>query len=334
MNEELLFSLISGLTISYGVIINSKQFLTARFILTPIFIISIIFELFDLYNKSSILSYIEILGHIIFFIGQVSYGLTIIFKLNVIVPFILRKAKLMSNVEKKKATFFIILIYVLLISLIGMKVNSTLHLFNSENKFDWPYLKRIFCVILYPYRLWLAYSSYFYGFMYFLMHLSHLRLLKQLGQVKCHSYSYWYQVLVKIKNEYLLFDQLLSILPSLWILCIFFGCNSLFQVASKNIPFAIVYFMLDFVSWIFTLILVYKCHCKFVSRVEKLKSDVASSEFTDETTKSQLVILIDQISNVYVTTFSLFKLDKSFVLPFLGSLCTFTFLFRDKFSSF
>lgn len=98
----------------------------------------------------------------------------------------------------------------------------------------------------------------------------------------------------------------------------------------RNILQIISFVSETFIVWILVFIFVNLCHVKIKRKINQLRYFIATNNQKDET-KGNLLKLLDLMANVHVTAGHLIRFDKEIILPFIGSLFTYTFLFSDKF---
>lgn len=333
---KILLILLSMLTFFYGVLFtaNSKLIFKIFGRLFLLFLISR--ETYLVYLEKDRLLPVEIINYEIFFVGIIIFAWVIITNERKIVNYISNNINLLN--EKQYKTIVTYTSVILLVSLITffIELKTLIILVNTKNFLTEEVFRSFSRTLCHGYRFWNSSSSIIYSLMYFLMYLKHDNLLNNLQEIKHNSYSIIYISLSKIKNDHEYFDNLVSLLPAGWLLNLFLGTSGIIETTmNKTLNYLLIVTCIyeHFFSWPIMLIFVInKYHSRLISKIECLKYNVAVEEYSSlDEPKGSKIKLLEQMANIHVTTASsLIKLDKGLILPLIGSICTYTFLFREK----
>lgn len=329
--------LLSAITVQYGVTFFKEESILIKVICRLLFILSLIKEIESDYYLLGQVSILDFAGFSTFYLGSLVYGWILITKRNLLVKLVLQDAKLFNRIQYKK--IILCIIFVLTITIIDLITRIVLlydQLVDKTSKGHSIYDRRIFILtaelVLHPYYQWNSFSALFYGLIYFQMNLRNDLIIEKLLLTKYHSYPLIYDALTQFKINHENFDDLMSLLPAIWMAHIFLGVGAIIRMV-VDFKYSIMSFSLlvkDFLCWTIVYFLIYKCHRNLNEKINKLKYTIAVKGPLDEP-KGLTLQLLDQMSSIHVTAGHLVKLDTSLPLPFVGSICTYTFLFMDTF---
>lgn len=333
---KLLLNLLSSITIFYGITFTNKQSKIIQLIGFIFFIIfnfnQIVFSYDTYYDKDR--KILQWIGSQTYHLGSFVFGWSIVIKGKSMVDYMMKNNYLMTKSQYKFIlcyTLFIIIIFVFDWIIISKKVFFYLltvdKLFSRETFYFW------LAMFTYPCNQWLLFSSLIYGIMYFLMHLNHMKLLQNLTNLKYYSYSTFYRTLTTVQSDYENFDDLFSLFPGSWLVHILLSINcfiSLVRDGSFHNEFTFTILLIkEFAFWILVLFFVNVLRSKFIKKIQQVKYFVATVNLIDETKGHSIIQLMDKMCDINVTAGHFCKLDKGLILPFIGSLLTYTFLFME-----
>lgn len=327
---------LSSLTVYHGLIFIQLDLPIIRLFGVFYYLFSLVKEVYNAYSEfHSILNWV---ANEIEFCGMLIYAFVLFIKGKSIVNYVLTNINLLSPFHSKLISIYIIIINV---SFIIDWIHSAYLLFGCSINFRTGYIDpsrdftffEIVDVIVYPYRSWTGYSSALYGLMYFLMHLKHDEIINQLAEKKQHTYSVMYRAMTQFETNHEYFDSLVCSFPAAWLLNIFLGMNEIGRYISKvEYKISLYCFIFqDLICWTLTYIFINTCRIKLRTKIRKLKYFIAVKGPLDEP-RGLIIQLLDQMANFHVNAGYLIKLDTGLLLPFIGSICTYTFLFKDKFT--
>lgn len=327
---------LSALTIPYGVSFSVKLSLPVKLFVRFLLFLFFLDQVRITYCSFSG-SLISVAGYVIYFIGSLIYTFVLTFRSELIVKTINNNLHLLSAKQYKfiSIVFSFLLLEITLVSIIRfitLVVPSVIQLVKRETNNKLLYVGLINHHLVFHYYFWLDQSSLIYGLMYLMMHVRHMQLLSSAANIKSHSYVNWFKVVSTFKSDYETFDNSFSLLPMVWILAIFVDTAPNFSERTFYNLYVIIFFIQDYFMFPLILLSVHKLHSCMRKRVEQIILEIVLSGHLDTSSKDQLVNLVKQIPKFYVTAASLIRLDKSFILPFLGSLFTFSILFKENFS--
>lgn len=321
---KLLTLLLSFFTLQYGVAFSQNQSKLIKIIGLIYFLLYISLELYNAHSRIK-LNLIDFIGIEIFFICSFAYGFIFISKGKLIVDYIIHYINIFTPKQ-----YIIVCLFISF-----LLINNIVHLIASIYPFNSKVLKTslIFLTIFYrPYFYWISFSASIYGVMYFQMYLKHDRVLNQLFDKKLYTHTVIYKVFMKFKANHRYFDKLVSYFPALWLIQLFIGVNSMISLYSL-IPYKLKIIPMVFseiVPWIFVYLFINLCRSRLCEKIYLLETKVVLNQRFDET-KLMSIEFLNRMAQMHVTACGFIKLDTSFILPFLGSLCTYTFLFLEKF---
>lgn len=331
---DVLKTLLTSLTIFYGVTFNEKDPFLVKFFGSIFVLISATVEVYGCYitfinNPITIFG-----GYLTESIGIVSFELIIIVKRDEIVRFISSNVNLLSPFQYKVTVSCVIIS--LFIFFIESVFNSIVYynfLITTDSPFSYESYVLMQSVLFKPYDQWTISGAIIYALIYFLIHIKHDRLLNELlKEEKSLSYVVIYKLLLQFESDYKYFDSLVCLLPAFWLIHLFLGMNNIvISILSFDYKVQVVTFVVkNFVSWTLVYILIIFCHSEICEKVKTFKYKIVLSRQIDEP-KGLTLQLLDQITSINVTAGYLVKLNSGLLLPYIGSLCTYTFLFSDKF---
>lgn len=337
---KLMVFFLSLLTIPYGISFSGNLPLPIKIVTRLFFLLSLL-DQFYMLLKNSGETLISTFGYLTFFFSNILFGTILIFRGRKIVDFIIENIHLMNSKQYKLIMSSLLLFLLEMICLTTSRFFSSVLplIINLSTKSEpGPKIKeklamRLFRTCFYIYYFWVTLSGIIYGLMYLMMHLKHMKLLSTVSTSKCHSYVTWFNVVRAVKSDYEHFDHLVSLFPTVWIISIFINTSSALDIRSLSNIYTIMFLVQDYFCYPIVLLYIHKLHSSFAKSVDQITLSIALSDYLSNSSKDQLVKLLEQLLTPYVTASSFFRLDKSFVLPFIGSLFTFSILFRENFSS-
>lgn len=326
---------MSTFTFTYGVTFAKKD---PRFLKVAgkiYFSLNTIVELYGSYFTFREQEPIQFAGYFTESFGILSFGWIIIIKREQIVSFIQLHYNLLSSFQYKMAILFS---SVTLTSFVVEHIYSFICFHNNLIKFsslNFTYDSYVFFqpAIFFAFEDWTVFGATIYCIMYFLMIIKHSRILDELERQKILSYEAIYKIFIQFKGDYEHFDNMVGLLPACWLVHIFLAMNAISKIYISSLEYkvqVVVFIFKYFLIWPVVYILVNIWHKKIRDKIKKIQLTVVLARKTDEP-KGLLVQLLDQIANVTVTAGYLVKFDYKLFLPYIGSLCTYTFLFHDKF---
>lgn len=329
-----LLVLLSVLTLPYGVIFSSNELKIVKYSGLAYFVVSVVCECYYAFKNWTRLSTIEWVGYEAFYSGVIVYGYTLLRNRNFIVDYVRSNIHLLDKSNRKK--IIALLIFVISHGLLelsmyindqGVKVWQHFSADQPFNQSDYVQLSQTIFVIHY---FWDMFSPVLYGLMFFLMHLRHKKFLEHLTGSKNHPHGLVYTVLVRIKADHEHFDNVMSLIPAIWLINMILGISAVVGgFASMNPFLAALSVLEEFVYFPAVFIFINRSYYNLSKKVSQLKQQIAVNRTTDQPCLT--LSLLDQMSSVCVTAGSLVNLDKNLVLPVIGTVFTYTFLFREKF---
>lgn len=267
--------------------------------------------------------------------GNLAFGLTLIVKGKEMVKSVTNNVHLMSGKQKRIFclifSLLILEIIVVMICRIFTSILPHIHSLRSGKGHTLHCIRGVIRNIIYPYYFWPAHSALIYALMYSLMHLKQMNLLSSVENITIHSYVTWFNIINFIKCDYETFDKLFSSFPAVCLCSIFTDTIIIIQKLSIVNFYSFINFLNSYICWPLVLFAINQLHSHLSKKVDQIILKVAQSEYVNELLKGHLVNLIKQISDFHITAFSVVRLDKSLVLPLLGSLFTFSLLFKEYF---
>lgn len=330
MRTKVLFVLLSCLTVSYGVAFTRRRCRLIYCLGLAYFLSAIVFEVNFSIRAFSSVSVLEFIGYQVFFLGTLIYGCILVTHERTVVSYVRLNIRLLNSRQRRKLLLLLAGVTghaasELLVSLYGQltRVNEVISSQDQSIVVDFTF------VIFQPFYFWDMFGSVLYGLMFFLMHLKHQRLLAHLDRQEWHPHVLIYRVLTQLKLDHLHFDRLLSMLPAIWLVNMVLGLGGVIELVAqidKVRAVLIIFAKLFYFSAAY--VLVNKCYSTFAQNIEQVKYKIIINKSSDKL--GLAISLLDQMTGVCVTAGSLVKLDKSLFLPVIGSVLTYTFLFRDK----
>ena len=335
--NKLLF-LISFVTGPYGVIFSRRQPPEFTLIARITFLVAVVRESFYVYAKVTRehSCALELVVMSLIPIGLFFTGLFMTTNQKEIRKLMFNRVSLLKKSQIKQCILLLCILYILVIIETVVTIINALQFhqehFNNTDISTVEHINEFLSPIFNFYTNWIPMTAGLYCFMFYQMHLAHMNMLIGIKST-AGRYSLWMRLWYQIDQDYLQFDRLFSHLPGLWLLYVFLGIGGYVEIASEqDIYFSILYPILDYFSWSVVFYFIHKMHKKFHRLCVILKLHVANNSLMDESSRANIVEIIDKIADHYVTAGSIVKVDKYLLLPFLGSLCTFTFLFREQLS--
>lgn len=330
--------LLSVLTVCHGVIFFEKDVAEIKLIGRLIFFIAyslFVVSHYPYFIEQPIYIVASLLTHVV---GITNYSWILITKGKLIVDHILTDINLLTPSHCRKIILYIcFVLFLLIVQWFGYAYyfyNSVLYRLNNGGNlivFDSSF-NLLIQAIFQPCFRWGSFSSVIYGVIYFQMHLKHDKIIDQLRMKKVNSFCVIYKALTKIETDFEYFDNLFSSIPALRLVHIFLSMTGTIhfinQTGYQLMLFAVLFD--EFVCWILVYVFINVCHSKIYKKIYRIKYSIAVYDRTDDT-RGHTIQLLDQMANVQVTAGHLIKLDTGLILPFIGSICTYTFLFFDKF---
>ena len=330
-----LMFLFSASTFIYGVKFTSECSRLTKIITRAIFVLVFLDMLHVTYQALFKDDFLKVIAIFIYPLGNLCYALRLNFKKKQIVQFFQDHVNLMNRKQRRVAVicilavhFFVILATICHFATYSLPILIRLAKHSTIKKHEVEGLLRN---LAFPYYFWIISSTFLYGFAYFILHLRHMKMLSSLFDTKCYSYSTWCKLFLQIKFDYQHFDRMFSIIPSFWIGAAFLTVTFSTQLSKYRMFISIVFSIQDYMIWPFALVLVQNVHSKYCCSLERIIERVISNDQLTDVSKEQLIALLDRMQQVYVTASGLITLDKSLILPYLGSLFTFGVLFKDTF---
>lgn len=329
---KVLFVILSIFTIPYGLTVSSSQSKAIKIFGRVFFIIHLINDGYNQYDRIG-LSLPDWLAYVTYYVASLIFGFVLIFKGNLIVNSLLNDINLLSKFQYKLFVFCSIAVFLIyLIDILFVICLFVSQLTGVEVSLGLKDVRNVwFALLSIPYYEWISISSIIYSLLFFQMYLKQKLILSSLRESKNCSYTYLYKILTKIQLNHDKFDSLVSIFPTLWLIHIFFGANLLIVYVKSNPILSITMIIKQLVCWPFMLILVNICYSKLKKEIFSIKYNFAVYYSVDDVRSYIYVKLLNEISKCHVTIAYYIPFDKGIILPFLASLCTFTFLFLDNF---
>ena len=335
-NMNWLLFLLSVIFFPYGISFTQEMKLIIKFIPYLLFILSI-FDQIHMMNENFKGSFIGIFCYFVYLIGYLTYSFVMFIRGKKLASTIMENIHLLN---RKQYKLILICSSLLILNAIILDAHRLITsvipvIIKLINHYDKRNIVELFIVtarfLSLPYYFWTAHSAFIYGLVYLLMHLKQMKFFSSLENIKNHTYSIWFNVLTCVQFDYENFDKLLSVVPTSWIFCIFINTSPLLQrISSINFP-TLAVTVQDYVSWPIALFCIHKLHSSFEQKIDQIIFTIVMNDSLSDLSKDQFRKLLKQTRNCYVTACFLFRLDKSFVLPFLGSLFTFSIIFKENF---
>lgn len=344
MKVKVLRIFLTILFFFYGISFTKKNTLdvSIKYLGRCLFILASLWDLHVLYNsifeESSL---IEILGYSSDTLSIISTGISLIIKSKLIIKFVFNHLKLLTSFHIKIIVFCI---SITLLNSFSLFVNSIVGLseqfryFNNitvqkESSIEFATQDYFTDLIFRPYYEWTSYGATIYGIMYFMMYLKHDKILNCLLLKKEYSYLVIFKTLHKFETDIEHFDNLVTYLPAIYLVNVFLAMNLLIIYLRTGSTIQVITSIFGmFIVWPVTYFVVNIFHSKIKKKIYQLRYLIATESQQNET-KGNLLKLLDLMSNVHVTAGHLIRLDKEFILPYIGSMFTYTFLFSDKFDT-
>lgn len=336
---KLLAILLTFTTIIYGVIFTHDQ-QSIKFTLIP-------YSLFTLSCLFCIYSAYELLGQIFilvwcalctFYLGSYIFGIILILKRQSIVSYILNYLPLLNNLQYKIIITYVTLITIMCfvdwiaLSYLLSKIIEIFLLSREGKLMSFGFFSLILTFLNFFYSEWIPLSSIIYGLMYFLMHLKHIKILENLTKSNNFIYSNFYKASNILETDHHNFDSLVCYFPGIWLVHILFSINAFIIAVSKVPPVLLVnLFIKEFLCWPIIFFLINYCRSRIIRKILHLQLIVAIEDKTNGSEGHTIVQTLKRMANFHVTAGHFVNMDKGFILPFIGSVCTYTFLFMDKF---
>lgn len=271
-----------------------------------------------------------------YFIGAFSFGLIMMIKGISIANYILTNINLLNRFQYRVAVTYGLLI--LLITLVDFSimlkavVKNIIISWGKDKFFNEEFIYWSVRSATVAYGEWITFGSFIYGIMYFLMHLKHMNVLDQMTQSKIYSYSLFYKALNMFESDHENFDNLLCLLPAIWLVHMLFATSVFIYLVkfAYTIPIMSLYTK-ELISWPLIFILISFSRAKVSKKISELQLLVALDDSTNGCQGEAMIKTLNKISRCNVTAGHLINMDKGLFLPFVGSVCTYTFLFMEKF---
>lgn len=336
----LLFSL-SLITFNLGIIFERKPKKILKF-LYFFYLLFFSLSLYSFYSASLEVFKINIffwLASRTYHLGSFLYGCTMIIKRHSIVNFVVFNIHLLSKLQSNLIILYVLLIFSVYvfdwvrgIEIIFLGIKRIVLKEEQLNTESVSYLIIFFLHTLYS--SWIPFSSTIYGLMYFLMHIKHMQLLDILSQTKSNSYSTFFKTLTVFQLDYEHFNNLVSTFPAVWLIHVLLSMSTFVKLV--KILHSIDFYNLllkEFVSWPLIFILIAFCRSRLTRKIIYLQLIVSYDNTTNGPQTSAMMNVLKRICKCHVTAGNFVNIDRSLILPYVGSVCTYTFLFLDRFTT-
>lgn len=325
---------LSSITFFQGV--TSYNYLNkwTKVVSIVIFITFLLIELFVFFHiklpqKGQYVHLIRFGGLICFYCCYFIYSFVLFKKGNQIFSFILSNISKTSTFERLIIISSVILAWILV--LITAKFVFVDTLINGKSQNYFLFVIKVLNIITYPRYLWSCYSAIIYSLIFYLTHLNNVEVLQSnCSSLRPNEFIIWFEKVNEIQKNYHQLDQLVSTWPFLWIIYVFFGLNSIIYHSFDDPMFMLFIIMEDFFYWLVTLVLICQCQRSLSNKIEQVKLAVAIDSSVDNGIKSNLVFLINKITTFHPSAGPFIKLHTRFIFSSLGSIFTFTLLFREQ----
>lgn len=323
---KLIFILLSLFSFNYGVIFAPVQSKIIKYLGRLLFVNYLILEIYNGINRNSKdYTFVDWIGYESYVIGCIIYGFLMIKNGDKIVNYVISNIDFLNRFQYKVTCFAIIICFV--IYTLGIAMSCKDYLTDAEFVFvGQTRYAAIFNAIASPYNYWVVISSIIYSLMYFEMHLKHTKFLDRMKQDKIRSHILVYKISIQVQNDYENFENLVSILPALWMTTFLLGMNANITYA-RGIRFDIIIFTSFFMSviaWFPVYFFVNYCKSSLRTKIKYIEYDFLFDESIDE---QKVYRFLDRLTDIHVTVFHLLTFDKGIFLPYVGSVLSYTFLF-------
>lgn len=327
---------LTSINFHYGLFFTNYESKIAKSIGSFMLTFFICHELYLAYTRLNRNTFLTWIGLESYFVGSFIYGILTMAKHKQIVNYILPNIRLLNHKQYKiavcaAATAFFLIIWD---SIFLAYVLSQKWYFDTFFDTKQPFWCSLIEASTQIYHQWSTFGSVIYSLMYFITHLKHISILDELKHIKRLEYSMIYRILIKFRQDLQYFDSIISILPAVWLVHILLAMNCLyFMIVNSHVISIMAIVIKEFIVWPSVFIFINICRSKFQKEIECIKFKVAIDDSLDDAKGHAMIQLLDRISNIHVTAAHLIKLDSSLILPYIGSVCTYFFLFHDKFGN-
>lgn len=325
--------------VPYGVNIRSNKPISWKIIGIIFYIIHIISGAYDAFVMFSVLETLDWVGYQSYYFGSLLYGFMIINKRQYFTHNILKSLDQFNSRQYLIAVVNLTIVHIITIIDILTVAYDTINKLIikhqiGEEILTFQTLIGLAYMISQSYFEWLLHSSAIYAVLYFQMHLRQEKIINKLDDLKLISYKNIYKVMSQFKHEINHFDDAVSYMAAYWFVHLFLAMNSMISLTKSFSLISKITTAINLFHWCVVFVFINICRSKILTKIDRLKIKVVmenSNRIIDEIRSHTLIKLLDDLSSIHVTVGQFFKLDKGILLPFVGSVCTYTFLFMDKF---
>lgn len=330
--------IISLITLPFGFVLKKKMKVLSIFI-TCLFIthLGLHFDFLNVkVNEGLDNKALTKLGAFVVWLGfltEIICSVTLILRQNTIRSFVEPFLPQVSKKDKLKIIFVFSLCHVTLAIWYCMALAKLVR-GDRNSQLNHSTARVIIDFITVIYSMWQVTMPAIYWLLFYLMIFRHKRKLRSMVTFGYETmYDLWFLFCEQIEDDYNQFNRLFSHLPGIWLAYTFMGfAGHIELIFNETISNMFFHIFVDFAPWILSLVAINLHHSSFVSQAKVVERVISLRGKIHDSSKYAIKCLIDEMchKNKPVSC-CIVTLDKTLLLPFLGSVCTFTVLFRDQF---